>query len=200
MSYALIDPASERLVVDLTTPPTDGQILVYDSASDSWVPGDASGGGGGGGSDPWTTIALETDFTTSNTISLAEAITGWTFTPAANKVYLIEFHALANAASTATGIRPGYSSAMSGTINCGMYLNVPNGAGGTFIRNLFGTSTQNSNASASASATPHYIHAQGMIISGASPSGDFQLTLASEIGGSDVTFAAGSIFRYREVS
>lgn len=198
MSYVLIDPASERLVVDLTTPPTDGQILVYDSASDSWIPGDASGGGGG--TDPWTTVALATDFSTTNTTAAPSDVTGWTFTPAANKVYLMEFHALANAAATTTGIRPGYKSGMGGTVYCGMYVNVPNGAGGTFVRNLFGTAVQNSAATASASATPHYLHGQGMIIAGSTPSGSFQLTLCSETGGSAVTLAAGSIFRYREVA
>jgi len=36
--------------VNLTTPPTNGQTLVYDSASNEWKPGAASGGGGGGAS------------------------------------------------------------------------------------------------------------------------------------------------------
>lgn len=176
--------------------PSNGDVLTYVSANSRWEAAAASGGG----SDPWTTIELATDFTTSNTVASPVTITGWTFTPAANKTYLIEFHALANAASTATGIRPGYSGSMGGTINAGLYINVPNGAGGTFVRNLYGTANQSSQATASANATPHYMHGQGMIIAGASPSGDFELTLASETGGSDVTLLAGSIFRYREVA
>lgn len=36
--------------VDLATPPTDGQALVYDSAASKWKPGAAASGGGGGGS------------------------------------------------------------------------------------------------------------------------------------------------------
>lgn len=36
--------------VDLTTPPTDGQVLVFDEASGTWVAGDQTGGVGGGGS------------------------------------------------------------------------------------------------------------------------------------------------------
>lgn len=36
-----------------TTPPTDGQALIWDDASSLWIPGDvASGGGGGGGGAP----------------------------------------------------------------------------------------------------------------------------------------------------
>jgi hypothetical protein len=33
-----------------TSPPTDGQTIVYDAANTQWVPGTASGGGGGGNS------------------------------------------------------------------------------------------------------------------------------------------------------
>lgn len=32
--------------VDLTTPPTDGQALLFDIASQTWIPGDAGGGSG----------------------------------------------------------------------------------------------------------------------------------------------------------
>lgn len=35
--------------VDLTTPPTDGQVLVYDVATETWIAGDQTGGSGGGG-------------------------------------------------------------------------------------------------------------------------------------------------------
>lgn len=35
--------------VDLSTPPTDQQVLVWDDAAGNWVPADQSGGGGGGG-------------------------------------------------------------------------------------------------------------------------------------------------------
>lgn len=41
-----------------TTPPEDGQALVYDEDSGLWLPGDvASGGGGGGGGAPWEVVA-----------------------------------------------------------------------------------------------------------------------------------------------
>lgn len=195
MSYLIIKPSDDTVVLDMTTPPTDGQVLAYNSSTGRWEPATSSGG-----SDPWTTVQLATDFISTNTIASPDDITGWTFTPAADKSYLIEFHALANAAATTTGIRPGYKSGMGGTIYCGMYVNVPNGAAGTFIRNFFGTGTQNSSATASPSTTPHYLHGQGMIIAGATPSGSFQMTLATEIAASAVTLLAGSIFRYREVS
>lgn len=41
--------------VDYTTPPTDGQALIYDDATDKWLPGDvaAGSGGSGGGTKRW---------------------------------------------------------------------------------------------------------------------------------------------------
>lgn len=38
--------------VDLTTPPTDGQALVYNNAASKWKPGTVGSGGGGGGTTP----------------------------------------------------------------------------------------------------------------------------------------------------
>lgn len=35
--------------VDLSTPPTDGQVIAYDAGAGLWLPVDQSGGGGGGG-------------------------------------------------------------------------------------------------------------------------------------------------------
>jgi hypothetical protein len=36
--------------VDLSTPPTDGQVIIWDNAAQKWIPADQSGGGGGGSS------------------------------------------------------------------------------------------------------------------------------------------------------
>lgn len=49
---------SELLDVDVSTPPTDGQVLIWDAGSSKWIPADQSGGGGGGGSgfDGWEII------------------------------------------------------------------------------------------------------------------------------------------------
>ena len=176
---------------------TTGQVLAKTSGTDydtEWT--DA----GGGGSDPWTTVQLATDFSSTNTILSPDAVTGWTFTPAADTVYLVEYHALGKAASTATGIRLGRAAGLGGTVECGLRQVVPNGATGYFFQNIWGTANISGSASASPSATPHYICAHGMLIAGPTPSGSLQITLATETGGSAVTLLAGSIFRYREVS
>jgi len=195
MSYLIIKPSDDTVVLDMTTPPTDGQVLAYNSSTGRWEPATSSGG-----ADPWTTVQLATDFISTNTIASPDAVTGWTFTPAANKVYLIEFHALGKAASTATGIRLGRAAGLGGSVQCGLRQMVPNGNTGAFFQNIWGTANISGSASASANATPHYMCAHGMIISGASPSGSLQISLATETGGSAVTLLAGSIFRYREVS
>ena len=36
------------LDVDVTTPPTNGQVPIWDAGASKWIPGDQSGGGGGG--------------------------------------------------------------------------------------------------------------------------------------------------------
>lgn len=40
--------------VDLSTPPTDGQVIIWDDTAQMWVPADQSGGGGGGA--PWELV------------------------------------------------------------------------------------------------------------------------------------------------
>jgi hypothetical protein len=178
-----------RMRVDVTGV-VSGDVLAYDGV-DAWLPVAA-----GGGSDPWTAVKLASDFVTD--LTTYTLVTGFEFTPAANKTYMIEMHALAYGASTLVGIRPGYQ-AMGGTISCGVNVNVATATGSSTIRNLFGILANPSSATASASATPHLITMQGILISGATPSGSFGVTLASESAASDVTFIAGSFFRYREV-
>jgi hypothetical protein len=178
-----------RMRVDVTGV-VSGDVLAYDGV-DAWLPVAASGG-----SDPWTVVKLASDFVSSTTSY--NDVTGWTFTPAANKAYNFEMVALAYAASTSTGIRPAYG-AMGGTVECGAYVNVPNGSASTFTRNLWGASATATSATASANATPHLITMSGLLVAGSAPTGTFQITLASESAASDVTFIAGSFFRYREV-
>jgi hypothetical protein len=178
-----------RMRVDVTGV-VGGDVLAYDGV-DAWLPVAA-----GGGSDPWTAVKLASDFVTD--LTTYTLVTGFEFTPAANKTYMIEVYALAYGASSLVGIRPGYQ-AMGGTIECGVQVNAPTSAAASTIRNQFGITANPSAATASASTTPHLITIQGILISGATPSGSFGVTLASESAASNVTFIAGSFFRYREV-
>lgn len=47
--------------VDFSTPPTDGQVIGFDGASEKWVPVDQSGGGGGGDFRLWAPSAGNLD-------------------------------------------------------------------------------------------------------------------------------------------
>lgn len=53
--------------VDMSTPPTSGQALLYNDVTEKWVPGSVSGGGGGGGGVPVGT--WENDKTVTFTIA-----------------------------------------------------------------------------------------------------------------------------------
>ena len=152
-----------------------------------------------GVNDMWTTVVLGTDFTTTQDVSPPANVTGWTFTPAANKSYLIEAFMLVVANSTATGIRPGAT--VPTGVECGMTIEVPSGASGFYVRNVWGDGTLPSAATASANLTPHFARAQGLLVAGATPGGDFHIHLATEtITTTSATIKAGSFFRYREVA
>lgn len=64
------------LDVDVTTPPTNGQVPIWDNTAQKWIPGDMTGGGGGGGSTPWELIE---DYTIPGAIANHDVdVTGYT--------------------------------------------------------------------------------------------------------------------------
>jgi hypothetical protein len=146
----------------------------------------------------WTSVKLASDHSNSNTTETN--VTGWTFTPAANKTYEYEVMSLCTTADLTTGIRMGTAGGMGGTITHGAKIDTP-------ILNtttaqpfhIIGTAAQGSLATSAPSLSPQLITIKGMIISGATPSGALQVTLKSEISTSAVTIKAGSIFRWREI-
>ena len=63
--------------VDLSTPPEDGQVLVYDENTGTWIPGDQTGGGGGtaGGSYAETIgDGIETEYTVIHDLGTTDII------------------------------------------------------------------------------------------------------------------------------
>jgi hypothetical protein len=70
-----------------------------------------------------------------------------------------------------------------------------------FASRMWGAkTTQNAAATGQADITnSHFGRVEAMIIVGASPSGNFQITLASETAGTTVTMKAGSFIMYREI-
>lgn len=90
-----------------TTPPTDQQALIWDDATNLWIPGDVSGGGGGG-STPWYWNPPEAgDFTLisgdANNLTLADDTdVGLTIdlnTPTSSRVYRGAYQAIPTPAS-----------------------------------------------------------------------------------------------------
>jgi hypothetical protein len=55
--------------VDFSTPPTDGQVMVYDQGLGLWLPGDQTGGGGGGGGGGAWSLIDSWDFAVSGAIT-----------------------------------------------------------------------------------------------------------------------------------
>ena len=74
----------------------------------------------------------------------------------------------------------------------------PNNA--TAFANRFWGNTTTANASATGVAVANegiYSQFQGLLVMGASPSGNFQITLATEVNGSAARMMANSFIRYR---
>jgi hypothetical protein len=154
-------------------------------------------GQGGGGSDPWTYVKLASDFTTNATANTN--VTGFNFTPTANQTYVIEGFFLVRTATATVGPRPGLAWP-TGTTDGAAAVYASNaanamqyGAGNpsaTFNAASTGVPTTTASWPASLEAT---------VITGASPSGNVQVTLASETAGTNVTMKAGSWIRYRTI-
>lgn len=172
---------------------TTGQVLAKTSAADyatGWTTP-------GGGSDPWTKVILASDFTTSATANTA--VTGMTVTPEANKRYLVQAYLLLRTATATVGPRPGFSWP-TGTTDGGAYLQVPNSATAFGFRSWGARTTQNAASTGVPDTTnSHLATGEAVIIMGASPSGTFGVTLASETAGTVVTMKAGSFLLYREI-
>lgn len=151
-----------------------------------------------GGSDPWTNVILGTDFSNSTTSN--NAVTGLSFTPAANKRYLVELFLLLRTAAATTGPRPGIAWP-SGLTDGASWIGAPNSNTAFASRIQGALTTQNAASTGLPTTTDSYLASgTAYFITGASPSGSFQVTLASEVGASAVTVRAGSFLRYREIA
>lgn len=149
------------------------------------------------GSDPWTKVVLGSDFVNSTTAN--SSVTGLAFTPAANKTYLVEGYFFLRSAAVTTGPRPGCSWP-SGLSDGAVKITVPNSNTALAFRMQGALTTQNAASTGVPTTTDSYLGRLTAIVkTGASPSGNFQITLASEVGASAVTMRAGSFLLYREV-
>jgi len=137
-----------------------------------------------GGSDPWTRIKLASDFVTS--LATNENVTGLAFTPAINKTYLIFGYFLLRTATATVGARPGVAWPANLT-DATMRMEAANSLTVSALRS-WGTT-----------ADSHWGSLDGIMITSGTTSGNFQITLATETAGTNVTIKAGSILMYREL-
>jgi hypothetical protein len=149
-------------------------------------------------SDPWTYVVLPADYTTTS--SSPQDVTGFAFTPAANKGYLIEGQLLVGVASTSAMARPGanwpsgYTGGVARVDVCSTVSSVVTShatAGNPLVVNT-GTTMPTADV-----PWPSILWAT--LLMGASPSGDFQITFRTSNPSVTAKLYAGSWFRYREL-
>lgn len=147
--------------------------------------------------DSWTYLTLTSDFSTTNTTGVV--ITGLGFTPDANSTYIIEAMGLMRTSSTvngsqlgiqwSTGMADGVVSIIAASTSTTVDLDYGN----------IGTATVKSRNGGLPATTQSYIaKLEATIVTGATPSGDTSLILASELG-SSVSAKAGTWMRYRKL-
>lgn len=148
--------------------------------------------------DPWTNVVLASDVTTTGTTVVD--ITGFAFTPAANKNYEFEANVMWESTSTTTqaGFQPGIT----------WPSGITRGTAGAHVvsgsiaaeRSAVGGSNFTTTAVTPAAANSAYpARLWGLLLTGASPSGSVQLRASTNASGSHtLTIRAGSVFRWRE--
>lgn len=151
---------------------------------------------GEGGGDPWVYVALSSDFPTTS--SSNTNVTGLAFTPSANLRYHIEGYFLLRTATATVGARPGIAWP-AGYSDGAAYMQAPNSLTAIAMQmNAPAAGTANAASTGLPVVARSYAgQMQAILMMGASPSGSFQVTLASETNGTSVTMAAGSFIRYR---
>ena len=148
---------------------------------------------GGGGND-WVYVKLVSAATTTGT---ANSNTLLAFTPIANTMYEFEAKLFLQSAATTTGVRPGIAWPSGLTQNSAWVLSPTSQT--AFASRFFGN-TSTANAASTATAIINegfYGKAEGMFVTGANPSGNLIITLASEIAASEVRIMQNSFIRYR---
>lgn len=187
--YGIIQDEGSGLTARRTVNFTGAGVSCADNGGSSKT--DCTIGGTGG----WTYVTLGSTFTTSSGTPVS--VTGLAFTPAASTNYDIRGQFLLRTTNTAQGARPGvsYPSGMTDGVS---YLQCT-------------SSTSNMIQSNGDIAAAHQCLTTGLpdttgswagnlvatLLSGGSPSGDYQITLHSETAGTDVSMRAGSWIAYR---
>lgn len=188
---------------------TAADLIGYTTAANTWAsaPITAAGRSMIGAADAaaqlallpsWKSVQLASVFQTTSATSVA--VTGLKFTPSANKTYVVMGFLMLRSTNINLGVRPGINWPTGLDDNMalmeaaqGQATTTPRAWGpttdGQFVTLLgMGSTTE---------SWPAHFHA--IFRTGASPSGDFQITLASETGGSQVEMRQYSSIMYMEL-
>lgn len=177
--------------------PTDGDVWTTSAGLFVRVNGVTIGPLVDSAPDLWTYVILGSDFTISTTAN--NSVTGLAFTPAASETYEIEGLFLLRTSVTTTGARPGVAWP-TGYSDGAVEITAPNSntAFATQLRNA-GTTANAASTGLPATTASYLGKMKALMVMGGSPSGNFQVTLASETAAVDVTMKAGSFIRYRTI-
>jgi hypothetical protein len=149
----------------------------------------------GGGSDPWTIVALSTDFTTSS--ATAVDVTGLSFTPAANGRYMFEAVLGIRTATATVNPRIGFAWATGMTDGVAQIDESQ-----TATARLMANGNINAALLVAVGGIPNTtqtwpVTIWGWVKAGAAPSGNIRIQLASETAGTVVRVTAHSYLRFR---
>ena len=145
----------------------------------------------------WSESVLGTDFTNDTTTQTA--VTALKFTPAANKRYIVEGWIAHTANANGTGVRVGITMP-SGLVHAPVQIVSANGGAASQSNNNAAASGNTASTAAnSAGAVACMTFIRAIVIAGASPGGDVQVTVASELASNLVTVLAGSVLRWRDI-
>jgi len=179
----------------LTLPTDDGtanQVLQTDGSGVlSWVANDA-----------WTYVKIGSTFSTTSTTAVS--VTGLAFTPSASTDYEIEVMLLLQGSASGIAVRPGFTWPTGYSDGAGYLLaniGAANSSNGnlTLVADTAGTNASGIQAAWGSINKSFLTKGFFYLRMGASPSGDFQITVASESALYSVSVMAGSFLRYRTV-
>lgn len=146
----------------------------------------------------WTYVILGSDFSTSS--GSAQNVTGLYFTPAANINYEVECVLMCKNDTAGKAFRPGCSGPTCDQAVAWVMNSRTTSTMDTDVGNLSSGGAVDSTSGNNPGAGTYYLaRIQGIIISGASPSGNFQVRLQTATT-STSTIRAGSFLRYRVIA
>lgn len=146
--------------------------------------------------DPWTYVTLGSNFT--HATSTYTNVTGMSFTPAANTKYEFEAKLILASNSASIAIRPGLTWPTGLTDGVANFL-IPQTASTDVVSYGNSSTDITSNTAIQNTINPFLCTIDGLLITGATPSGDVQLRIANEDNATTVTVKAGSFIKYRTI-